>query len=448
MHYFGTDGVRGPVGVAPMTPDGILKLGYAVGRILGQEGRRLAIVGKDTRLSGYLFESALEAGLSAAGVTIGLLGPLPTPGIAYLTRALQADVGIVISASHNPYTDNGIKFFSSEGKKLSDELESKIEAALDDPIRCVASKSLGKAYRVPDASGRYIEFCKSKFHWFKGIKNIKGLKVVLDCAHGAAYRVAPLILQELGAEVVVIHASPDGLNINKASGVMDTRLLSAKVLEVGADLGIALDGDADRVYVVDEKGNVHDGDAILFLLIGAYKARHRLSAGVVGTLMTNMALEQYCEREGLDFVRVAVGDRYVRAALEIKGWFLGGESSGHLICLDAHTTGDGMVTALRLLSYLQYRRKALSELLVGYVPYPRKLVNVPVQRPTAWRESQAFSSCVASVEKQLQGVGRVLVRPSGTEPVLRILVEAESPDSVEAVTSRMQEAALTYLGVA
>ncbi len=428
--YFGTDGVRGRVGQYPITPDFVLRLGYAAGRVLvGRSdtgGHRPGVlIGKDTRNSGYMLEAALEAGFSAAGVDVYLVGPLPTPGIAYLTRALRLQAGVVISASHNPFEDNGIKFFSADGKKLPDDVERAIEAAIDEmngkPMQTVAPKDLGRARRIDDAAGRYIEFCKSTVpHSF----DLRGLKIVVDCAHGAAYHIAPEVLHELGADVVAIGNAPDGENINAGVGALHPESLGRKVVEVGADLGIALDGDADRLVMVDAAGRSYDGDQILYAIV-----KERLLdgpvAGVVGTLMTNMALEQALVSAGVPFKRAKVGDRYVMELLAAEGWLFGGENSGHILALDRHTTGDGLVSALQVLVALKRSGENLSGLLGSLRLYPQTMINVPVAAGFDWQRHAVVKQAIAASEQRLGNRGRVLLRPSGTEPVLRVMVEAE-----------------------
>ncbi|MGM0676536.1 phosphoglucosamine mutase [Ectothiorhodospira marina] len=421
--YFGTDGIRGRVGRYPMTPDFALRLGWAAGRVLAPDGEGLVLIGKDTRVSGYMFESALEAGLSAAGVDIRLLGPMPTPAVAYLTRTFRASAGIVISASHNPYYDNGFKFFSTNGNKLPDSVELAIEATLEQPMETVDSADLGKVERVVDAAGRYIEFCKSTIPTGT---HFHGLRIVVDCANGATYGVAPHVFEELGAEVIPVGVRPDGFNINEGCGALHPRELQAAVLSHKADLGIALDGDGDRLILVDERGDVVDGDQALCIIA---LARHRdgiLHGGVVGTLMSNLGLEQAMDSAGIPFRRVAVGDRYVMEALHHEGWLLGGESSGHLICLDRTCTGDGIISALQILEVMGATGRPLSELQRGMEKYPQTLVNVPVNpnaRPHGLLETQAVCEAVRDAESTLSGRGRVLLRPSGTEPLVRVMVE-------------------------
>ena len=428
--YFGTDGVRGRVGQYPITPDFVLRLGYAAGRVLVHRGetgdhRPGVLIGKDTRNSGYMLEAALEAGFSAAGVDVYLVGPLPTPGIAYLTRALRLQAGVVISASHNPFEDNGIKFFSADGKKLPDDVERAIELAIDDmagkPMQTVAPKDLGRARRIDDAAGRYIEFCKSTVpHSF----DLRGLKIVVDCAHGAAYHIAPAVLHELGADVVAIGNLPDGENINAGVGALHPDALGRKVREVGADLGVALDGDADRLIMVDAQGVSYDGDQILYAIVSERLLDGPVT-GVVGTLMTNMALEQALVARGVPLKRAKVGDRYVMELLAAEGWLFGGENSGHILALDRHTTGDGMVSALQVLVALKRSGGSLADLLGGLRLYPQTMINVPVVPGFDWQQYPAIRQAVLDAERRLGGRGRVLLRPSGTEPVLRVMVEAE-----------------------
>ncbi|WP_440996918.1 phosphoglucosamine mutase [Arhodomonas sp. SL1] len=420
--YFGTDGIRGRVGEYPITADFMLKLGWAAGRVLAGRGtNNVVVIGKDTRLSNYMFESALEAGLSSAGVNIQLLGPMPTPGIAYLTRTLQANAGIVISASHNPHYDNGIKFFSAAGHKLDDATETAIEARLEAPLETVASEGLGKAYRMVDAAGRYIEFCK---HTLRAGGDLSGLRLVVDCANGAAYQVAPAVFRELGAEVLAIGAEPDGLNINVDCGSLHPAALQAAVLRERADAGIALDGDGDRVIMVDEHGEVLDGDDLLWIIARERHAAEGLAAPVVGTLMSNLGLERALLGAGIGFERVKVGDRYVLERLVETGGVLGGESSGHIVCLDRTSTGDGIVSALQVLGYAVQAGRGLAEIRRGMERLPQEMVNVPVaERRDPW-EVPAVNEAVREIEAELGEAGRVLLRPSGTEPVIRVMVEA------------------------
>lgn len=419
--YFGTDGIRGEVGTYPITPNFVMKLGWAAGKVFAQQGKSKILIGKDTRISGYMFESALEAGLTAAGVDSGLLGPMPTPGIAYLTRTLHADAGIVISASHNSFQDNGIKFFSADGTKLDDAIELEIEKYLDQEMTTVSSDQLGKAFRINDAAGRYIEFCKSTVRRLK----LKGKRIVLDCAHGATYQIAPAVFQELGAEVVAIGTAPDGLNINKDVGSTSPKSLQQKVVETRADLGIGFDGDGDRVIMVDEKGDIVDGDELLFVMAMHARSRKRLGGGVVGTLMSNLGLELALKKEKIDFVRANVGDRYVMQQLKEHHWRFGGESSGHLLCLDSTTTGDGVISALQIMMALQDADKTLSELKSGMSKCPQTMINVRRNKEVDVKKDDVIKKAVAEVESELAGRGRVLLRPSGTEPVVRVMVEGE-----------------------
>jgi phosphoglucosamine mutase len=429
--YFGTDGVRGRVGEPPITPELILRLGYAAGRVLAAQsadrpGETPAVlIGKDTRISGYLMEAALESGLSAAGVDVYLSGPLPTPAVAYLTRALRLSAGIVISASHNPFEDNGIKFFSAVGTKLPDAVEQAIESAMDEPVTCVPSKDLGKAFRVGDAGGRYIEFCKSTF---PNELDLKGLKIVVDCAHGAAYHVAPPVFHELGAEVVTVGNEPDGLNINAKVGATHPRHLQAAVLEHHADLGIALDGDGDRLVMVDAEGCAYDGDQLLYVIALDYWRRGAMAGGIVGTLMSNLGFEQALSRRGIAFARAPVGDRYVLELMQQRRWILGGENSGHIICLDKHTTGDAIVAALAVMRALREQNTTLAAVTGDAPLFPQRLINVPIRRGFEWGASDAIQRAQREAVAALDGAGRVLLRPSGTESVLRVMVEARDAD--------------------
>ncbi|SDG30964.1 phosphoglucosamine mutase [Onishia taeanensis] len=435
--YFGTDGIRGTVGDYPITPDFMLKLGWAVGRVLAREGRTKVLIGKDTRISGYMFESALESGLSAAGVDVSLLGPMPTPAIAYLTRTFRAHAGIVISASHNPFEDNGIKFFSAEGAKLPDEVEERIEEMLEAPLTTVAPDRLGKAVRIDDAPGRYIEFCKSTV---PDRVSLHGLKIVLDCAHGATYHIAPSVFRELGAEVSVVGGSPDGLNINHEVGSTHPASLRAAVISRGADLGVAFDGDGDRVLLVDADGRELDGDDILFLIARDRHARGELGGGVVGTLMSNFGLAAALEALGIPFERAKVGDRYVIERLVANGWQLGGESSGHIVCGHIQTTGDGIVSALQVLAIMVREGQTLAKLLGGFEKAPQALVNVRLNAATdrgALMDSESLKKAVASVEAELGNEGRVLLRPSGTEPLIRVMVEGRPHLDVDGLAKRL-----------
>jgi phosphoglucosamine mutase len=435
--YFGTDGVRGRVGEAPITPEFMLRLGFAAGEVLVRRRREASqhpavLIGKDTRISGYMLEAALEAGLSAAGVDVMLCGPMPTPGVAYLTRALRLQAGVVISASHNPYDDNGIKFFSADGGKLPDAVEQEIEEALDHPLQCRPSAELGRARRIEDAAGRYIEFCKSSF---PNALDLRGMKIVVDCAHGAAYHIAPHVFHELGAEVVAIGDKPTGLNINDGVGATHPETLSHAVIAHEADVGIALDGDGDRLMMVDAKGTLYDGDQLLYVIVGQ-RAKRGGGGGVVGTLMTNLALEVALQGLGVPFARARVGDRYVLEMLQEKGWSLGGENSGHIICLDKHTTGDGIVSALQVLTAVRDEDRTLEELAGKLRLYPQKLVNVRVTRGFDWKQHAIITQACSQAEAKLGARGRLLLRPSGTEPLLRVMVEGE--DGVEVETLALE----------
>ncbi|MEO8717590.1 MAG: phosphoglucosamine mutase [Burkholderiales bacterium] len=430
--YFGTDGVRGTVGEAPMTADFVLRLGYAAGKVLagsasGGADRPAVLIGKDTRISGYMIEAALEAGFSAAGVDVLLCGPLPTPGVAYLTRALRLAAGVVISASHNPYGDNGIKFFSGDGFKLADAVEAGIERALEQPIGCNASAHLGRARRVDDAGGRYVEFCKSTFPVHL---DLRGLRLVVDCAHGAAYSVAPHVFHELGAEVVPVGVSPDGFNINDMFGATSPAQLQAAVLRHQADVGIALDGDGDRLIMADAQGALYDGDQLLYAIV-KHRAMKEKVAGVAGTLMTNLALEQAFQRLGVAFARARVGDRYVLELMRERGWQLGGENSGHIICLDKHTTGDGIVSALQVLYALKAEGRGLAQLCGAMRLYPQVMVNVKIGKGVDVMADARVQAVLRDTESRLDGKGRVLLRASGTEPVVRVMVEGETIDRIE-----------------
>jgi phosphoglucosamine mutase len=431
--YFGTDGVRGRVGESPITPDFVMRLGHAAGKVLaaGQDlpaGEHAAVlIGKDTRISGYMLESALQAGLSAAGVDIYLAGPMPTPAVAYLTRALRLQAGIVISASHNPFEDNGIKFFSADGNKLPDAVEHAIEARLDQPLGVMPSAQLGKARRLNDAAGRYIEFCKSTF---PNHLDLRGLKLVVDCAHGATYHIATHVFHELGAEVVAIGVQPDGLNINRDCGATHPQALAKAVKAHRAHLGVAFDGDGDRLTMADQDGKVYDGDQLLFVIAQFRKKLKSLKGGVVGTLMTNLGMEQALAGIGIPFVRAAVGDRYVLEKLVERGWQLGGENSGHIICLDKHTTGDGIVSALQVLHALKAEGRGLAQLCAGMRLYPQVLVNVKVGKGFDFNANVQVQAALRATETRLNGKGRVLLRASGTEPVLRVMVEGETVECI------------------
>jgi phosphoglucosamine mutase len=420
--FFGTDGIRGTVGQAPITADFMLRLGHAVGRVLkASEARPTVLIGKDTRISGYMIESALEAGFASAGVDVLLTGPLPTPGVAYMTRALRLSLGVVISASHNPFGDNGIKFFSARGEKLPDAWEQQVEAALEQPPQWVDSANLGKAKRIDDARGRYIEFCKGTF---SSELSLKGLKIVVDAANGAAYHVAPDVFHELGAEVVAIGCSPNGTNINAGFGATSPAALVAAVQAQGADYGVALDGDADRLQLVDRAGRLYNGDELLYLMVTDRLAQGLPVPGAVGTLMTNMAVEMALREHGVAFVRAKVGDRYVLEELVARGWQLGGEGSGHLLALDKHTTGDGIVSALMVLQAVSRSGRALAELLADVTLFPQTLINVRLQPGTDWASNPRLAQAQAAVSGELGNAGRVLIRPSGTEPLVRVMVEA------------------------
>ena len=438
--YFGTDGVRGTVGQAPMTPDFVLRLGYAAGKVLagkmsGSSGHPAVLVGKDTRISGYMVEAALEAGFSAAGGDVLLCGPLATPGVAYLTRAVRLTAGVVISASHNPYADNGIKFFSRDGFKLPDAVEAEIERMLGQPIGCNESAKLGRARRVDDAQGRYVEFCKSTF---PNELDLKGMKIVVDCAHGAAYQVAPHVFHELGADVTAIGVAPDGFNINDAFGATATGNLVKEVKKQSADMGIALDGDADRLVIVDRAGKAYDGDQLLYAIVKHRAAKEKI-AGVAGTLMTNFAFEKALAGMSVPFARARVGDRYVLELLREKKWLLGGENSGHIICLDKHTTGDGIVSALQVLTATRESGQTLAELTADLAMYPQVLLNVEVPKGFDWKKHQSIADAQSRAERSLNGRGRVLLRPSGTEPVLRVMVEGEPREAIESAAKSIAD---------
>jgi len=437
--YFGTDGIRGTVGQAPITPDFVLRLAHAVGRVLRQtENRPTVLIGKDTRISGYMLESALESGFNSAGVDVVLLGPLPTPGVAYLTRAQRASLGVVISASHNPFQDNGIKFFSAQGAKLPDAWELDVEAALQEAPVWVDSASLGKTRRLEDAAGRYIEFCKSTF---PNELTLKGLRIVVDAAHGAAYHIAPKVFHELGAEVIALGCTPDGLNINHEVGATHPDALVRSVRANQADLGVALDGDADRLQMVDATGRLYNGDELLYLFAMDRLERGLPVPGVVGTLMTNMAVELALRERGVDFVRAKVGDRYVLEQLEQKGWTLGGEGSGHLLALDRHTTGDGLISALQVLQACVRGGRTLAQWLSPVTLFPQTLVNVRLRPDQTWQDNELLKQAIAQAETTLAGQGRVLIRPSGTEPLLRVMVEARDAALASSLAHQMADAA-------
>ena len=435
--YFGTDGIRGTVGQAPITPDFMLRLGHAVGRVLkATEARPTVLIGKDTRISGYMIESALEAGFASAGVDVLLTGPLPTPGVAYMTRALRLNLGVVISASHNPFGDNGIKFFSARGEKLPDAWEQQVEAALEQPPQWVDSANLGKARRIDDARGRYIEFCKSTF---SSELSLKGLKIVVDAANGAAYHVAPDVFHELGAEVIAIGCSPNGTNINAGFGATSPAALVAAVKSHGADCGVALDGDADRLQLVDAAGRLYNGDELLYLMVADRLAQGLPVHGAVGTLMTNMAVELALGALGVEFVRAKVGDRYVLEELVARGWQLGGEGSGHLLALDKHTTGDGIVSALLVLQTVSRSGRNLAQQLEGVTLFPQTLVNVRLQPGTDWKANLRLATVQAEVARELGDSGRVLIRPSGTEPLVRVMVEARDALQAQRCAERIAD---------
>ena len=437
--YFGTDGIRGRVGEAPVTPDFMLKLGWATGKVFASEDgtKPTVVIGKDTRVSGYMLESALQAGLVAAGANVKLLGPLPTPGIALLTRTQKADAGIVISASHNPYFDNGIKFFNGQGSKLSDELELQIEAMIDSLMETVDSEQLGKASRIVDAAGRYVEYCKSTF---PDELSLKGMKLVIDCAHGATYHIAPAVFEELGATTVVIGATPDGYNINDGVGSTEPAALQAKVLEEGADIGIAFDGDGDRLQMVNAKGELLTGDDVLYVLAMHRLAKGDSDAGIVGTLMTNMGLELALEAGGLRLARAKVGDRYVKELMVAEGWSLGGESSGHIICGDLSPTGDGVIAALQVLAAVRASGKSLEALASGFNPLPQVLVNVRITKSFDLSAHPTIAEACRRVESELKGRGRLLLRPSGTEPVIRVMVEGDDTVAIDALADEVADA--------
>lgn len=439
--YFGTDGVRGRVGVHPITPQFVMHLGYAAGKVLAKTthntGERPGVlIGKDTRISGYMLESALEAGLIAAGIDVYLAGPISTPAVAYLTRALRLQAGVVISASHNPFDDNGIKFFSANGSKLPDEVELAIEAALDEPMVTNHSDGLGKAKRLDDAVGRYIEFCKSTFPYEM---DLRGMKIVVDSAHGATYHTARNVFHELGADVVAIGAQPDGKNINDGYGATAPANLRKAVVEHKADIGIALDGDGDRLIMVDAEGKLYDGDQLLYVIARHRQANNKMNGGVVGTLMTNLAFEHAMQKLGIPFKRAKVGDRYVMEVLQQEGWQLGGENSGHILCLDKHSTGDGIVSALQVLHALAESKHTLAQASAALVMYPQILINVKVEAAASWVKNETILAAVSEAEKVLNGKGRVLLRPSGTEPLLRVMVEGEDRQLVEQSAQRIAD---------
>jgi phosphoglucosamine mutase len=440
--WFGTDGIRGRVGTAPITPDFVLRLGWAAGRVFAREGVSRMLIGKDTRISGYMFESALEAGLSAAGVDVQLTGPMPTPAIAYLTRTFRADAGVVISASHNPYYDNGIKFFSPKGDKLDDAIEDAIERQLEEPMATVDSSALGKVTRVGDAAGRYIEFCKASVG--KGFR-IRGARIVVDCAHGATYHVAPAVFRELGARVIEMGVQPDGMNINAGCGATHPEALAQRVREEQADLGIAFDGDGDRVVMVDDTGAIVDGDELLWVIARHRQESGRLRGGVVGTLMSNLGLELALASRGIPFVRAKVGDRYVLAECEARGWEIGGEASGHILCLDAHSTGDGIVAALQVLAALAESGRTLAQMRAEIERCPQVMINVEVPEPRRVEAHAGVRAAVDGVERTLGESGRVLIRPSGTEPLVRVMVEGRDAEAIGAHAQELAEVVRTSL---
>lgn len=435
--YFGTDGVRGKVGTYPITPDFALKLGWAAGKVLASQGSKTVLIGKDTRISGYMLESALEAGLAAAGLSAAFTGPMPTPAIAYLTRTFRAEAGIVISASHNPYYDNGIKFFSAQGTKLPDEIEEAIEAMLEQQMDCVESAELGKARRINDAAGRYIEFCKGTFPAHLGLE---GYKIVVDCANGATYHIAPNVLRELGAEVIEIGTEPNGVNINEKCGATDVRALQEKVLEVKADIGLAYDGDGDRIMMVDHLGNKVDGDQILFIIAREALRSGQLKGGVVGTLMSNMSLEIALKMLGVPFLRANVGDRYVLEKMQENNWTLGGENSGHIIISDKNSTGDGIIASLAVLAAMVQHKLSLNELTSAVKLFPQVLINVRFAGGKNPLESEAVKAVAAEVEKRLEGKGRILLRKSGTEPLIRVMVECQDGELAQQCAEEIAEA--------
>jgi phosphoglucosamine mutase len=441
--YFGTDGIRGRVGEPPITADFLLKLGWAAGRVFANEGHGFVLVGKDTRISGYMFESALEAGLTAAGVDTRLLGPMPTPGIAYLTRTLRAQAGIVISASHNPYYDNGVKFFSVHGTKLPDDIEHKMERYIDSPMTTVESSKLGKAKRLADAAGRYIEFCKASI---PTRLDFSGMQIVIDCAHGATYHIAPHVFSEVGATVITIGAEPDGININDECGATKPEKLAATVLAYGADLGIALDGDGDRLVMVDHKGEIVDGDELIYIIAKSRLETGHLSGPVVGTLMTNLGMEHGLKKLGISLIRAKVGDRYVMEMLVENNGMLGGENSGHIICLDRTTTGDGIIAALQVMAEMQNTGKNLHELKCGMYKYPQVLINIKTDKKLNPENNENIQKAVRAVEKKLNDSGRVLLRASGTEPLIRVMVEGQDGDLVRNYADQLADEVMRAIG--
>ncbi len=442
--YFGTDGIRGRVGQLPMTVDFIMKLGWAAGKVLSQSRRGPVVIGKDTRISGYMFESALEAGLAAAGLDVLLLGPMPTPAIAYIAQSQRATAGIVISASHNPYHDDGVKFFNGDGFKLPDATEEAIETMLDHELEMVAPEQIGKATRMEDAKGRYIEFCKSSIAFNK---SLRGMKLVIDCAHGATYHIAPAVFRELGAEVIEVGTSPNGMNINHEVGALYPESMRAHVLENQADMGIAFDGDGDRVMMMDARGDVKNGDQLLYIIASNKLVNGRLDGGVVGTLMTNLGFEHALRAQGTPFVRAAVGDRYVMAKLVEHGWNLGGESSGHIICLDKTTTGDGIIAALQVLDALISNGQTLTEACSDMEIYPQTMINVPISKALDLDNSPLLQDAVKSAEAELADAGRVLLRASGTEPLIRVMVEGQDSVQVENIAAELAQSVRDTTGI-
>jgi len=441
--YFGTDGIRGKVGEPPITADFLLKLGWAAGQVFANEGHDFVLVGKDTRISGYMFESAIEAGLTAAGMNTRLLGPMPTPGIAYLTRTLRAQAGIVISASHNPYYDNGIKFFSVQGSKLPDTVEQQIEHYIDSPMTTVASAKLGKAKRLVDAPGRYIEFCKASV---PTRLDFDGMKIVIDCAHGATYHIAPYVFSEIGAEVITIGAEPNGININDGCGATKPELLATSVLAHQADLGVALDGDGDRLIMVDHKGEIVDGDELIYIIAKSRLAAGQMTGPVIGTVMTNLGMEHGLKRLGINLLRAKVGDRHVMEMLNKHNGILGGENSGHIICLDKTTTGDGIIAALQIIAEMQYSGKNLHELKSGMQKYPQELINIKTHKKINLDGNESIQAAIKSAERKLGEHGRVLLRASGTEPLIRVMVEGEHKDLVRRYAEQLADEVKKAIG--
>lgn len=438
--YFGTDGIRGRVGQDPMTAEFVMKLGWAAGKVLSRQDKGHVVIGKDTRISGYIFEAALEAGIAAAGLDVTLMGPMPTPAVAYMTQAQRATAGIVISASHNPYYDDGVKFFNCDGYKLPDSTEQEIEDMIDLPMKMVESRDLGKVYKMEDSRSRYIEFCKNSIPFRT---SLKGMKVVLDCAHGSTYHVAPAIFRELGAEVIELGVSPDGLNINKDCGALHPHNMLSEVLENKADLGIAFDGDGDRVMMMDASGAVMDGDEILYVIAKSQMVRGGLEGGVVGTLMTNLGLEHALKVQGIPFERADVGDRYVMEKLKANGWYIGGESSGHIISLNQTTTGDGIIAALQVLAWMVDKGQTLAEARMGMHKYPQCMVNVPIDSKINPSDFPQIQQAVEAAEQELSSTGRVLLRPSGTEPLIRVMVEGQDAKQVETLANQIADSVKT-----